>query len=342
MRKTKRKSAKQLELGEAAILERIERSAAKVECGQTGLRMGIGDDGALWSPTRGYESILTCDWFLEGTHFLREKHSADAVGWKCLARAVSDVAAMGGVPRCFLLSLALPGTHTGPWLDEFLVGLRRAAKKFKCVLAGGDSTRRRDILIHVMVVGEVRTGKAVLRRGARPGEILFVSGRLGEAELGLRLIRRSKRRLDCRDPLLRKHLYPEPRLALGRWLSENGLASAMMDLSDGLSADLPRLCAASGVGAHVHTERIPAVRVPSRRGRRGANPLTLALHGGDDYELLFTVPRKKLKDIPRAFHGLPITEIGEITKERVLLLIDKAGQSSPLPNRGWDPFQNPR
>lgn len=313
-----------------------------MENGQAGLRMGIGDDAALWCPTRGYETILTCDWFLEGTHFLRDKHSADAVGWKCLARAVSDVAAMGGVPRCFLLSLALPGTHTGSWLDEFLVGLRRASKRFKCVLAGGDTTRRRDILINVMVVGEVRAGKAVLRSGARPGDILFVSGRLGEAELGLRLIRRNKRRLDSRDPLFRKHLYPEPRLALGRWLSESGLASAMMDLSDGLSADLPRLCAASGVGAHVHAERIPAVRVPSRRGRGGANPLTLALHGGDDYELLFTVPRKELKEIPRSFHGLPITEIGEITNERILQLIDKAGHSLPLENRGWDPFQDPR
>jgi thiamine-monophosphate kinase len=129
---------------------------------------------------------------------------------------------------------------------------------------------------------------------------------------------------------------------LGRWLSEKRLASAMMDLSDGLSADLPRLCAASGVGAHVHAARIPAVRVPSRRGNSGANPLTLALHGGDDYELLFSVPRKKLKDIPRLFHGISITEIGDITKKRALLLIDKAGQGLPLPNRGWDPFQNPR
>src|SRR5579859_1872921 len=123
MRRTKRKSAKQRAQGEAAILERIERTAVQVESGQAGLRMGIGDDAALWSPRRGYGSILTCDWFLEGTHFLRDKHSADAVGWKCLARAVSDVAAMGGMPRCFLLSLALPGTHTGSWLDEFLVGL---------------------------------------------------------------------------------------------------------------------------------------------------------------------------------------------------------------------------
>jgi thiamine-monophosphate kinase len=342
MRKAKRKSAKQRAQGEAALLERIERSASRAEIGQAGLRVGIGDDAALWSPTRGYETILTCDWFLEGTHFLRDKHSADAVGWKCLARAVSDVAAMGGVPRCFLLSLALPGTRTGPWLDEFLLGLRRAAKKFECVLAGGDTTRRRDILIDVTVVGEVRPSRAVLRSGARPGDILFVSGRLGEAELGLRLIRRNKRRLNSRDPLLRKHLYPEPRLALGHWLSEKRLASAMMDLSDGLSADLPRLCAASRVGAHIHAERIPAVRVPSRRASGGGNPLALALHGGDDYELLFTVPRKKLKDIPSSFHGIPITEIGEITKKRALLLIDKTGHGLPLPNRGWDPFQNPR
>ncbi len=306
------------------------------------LRLGIGDDAALWRPKSGYETILTCDWFLEGTHFLRDKHPADAVGWKCLARAVSDVAAMGGVPRCFLLSLALPGKHTGSWLDQFLRGLGRAARRFECVLAGGDTTRGRDILINVMVVGEVRTGKPVLRSQARPGDILFVSGRLGEAELGLRLIRKNKRRLKIRDPFLRKHLYPEPRLALGRWLSEKRLASAMMDLSDGLSADLPRLCAASGVGARVHAEWIPAVRVPSRRGSGGANPLTLALHGGDDYELLFTVPRKKLKDIPSSFHGIPITEIGEITKKRALLLIDKTGHGLPLPNRGWDPFQSPR
>lgn len=342
MRKTKRKFAKHLAQAEAAILERIERTAAQAEIGRASLQVGIGDDAALWSPKKRYETILTCDWFLEGTHFLREKHPADAVGWKCLARAVSDVAAMGGVPRCFLLSLALPGKHTGSWLDQFLRGLGRAARRFECVLAGGDTTRGRDILINVMVVGEVRTGKPVLRSQARPGDILFVSGRLGEAELGLRLIRKNKRRLKIRDPFLRKHLYPEPRLALGRWLSEKRLASAMMDLSDGLSADLPRLCAASGVGARVHAEWIPAVRVLSRRGSGGANPLTLALHGGDDYELLFTVPRKKLKDIPSSFHGTPITEIGEITKQRALLLIDKAGQGLPLPNRGWDPFQNPR
>src|SRR6185437_12729113 len=126
-------------------------------------------------------------------HFLRDKHPADSIGWKCLARAASDVAAMGGVPRCFLLSLALPSTHFGPWLDDFLRGLRRASQRFKCVLAGGDTTRRNKILTNLTVMGEVRSGKALLRSNARPGEFIFVSGRLGEAELGLRLLRLQKR-----------------------------------------------------------------------------------------------------------------------------------------------------
>jgi len=247
---------------------------------------------------------------------------------------------MGGVPRCFLLSLALPLSHTGLWLDQFLGGLRRAAKRFGCALAGGDTTRRKDILINVTVVGEVRTGTSVvLRSGARPGDILLTSGRLGEAELGLRAIRESKRRPNSRDPVLRKHLFPEPRLALGRWLAEEHLASAMMDLSDGLSTDLPRLCAASGVGARIEATKLSRVRLPKSGRRCNDDSLEMALHGGDDYELLFTVPRLKLKRIPRSFHGIPLTAIGEITRERTLLLVEGSGREVQLPNRGWDPFR---
>jgi thiamine-monophosphate kinase len=341
MKKTKHLSAKHQNPGEAGVLRRIDEVAARMQTRGSGVRLGIGDDAALFKSTNGFDQILTCDWFLEGTHFLRDKHPADAVGWKCLARAVSDVAAMGGLPRCFLLSLALPASHAGLWLGEFLQGLHRAAKRFGCVLAGGDTTRRRDILINVTVVGEVRTGEAVLRSGARPGDVLFVSGRLGEAELGLRLIRKSKRLASSRDPIFKKHLYPEPRLALGRWLAEKRLASAMMDLSDGFSTDLPRLCAASEVGARLTASKIPALQMP-KRGRSGDRAaLDLALHGGDDYELLFTVPGKKLKRIPRSQNGIPITAIGEITKERTLLLVDKAGRESPLPDLGWDPFRKP-
>jgi thiamine-monophosphate kinase len=321
------------------LLRRIEEIAARTGTRSSGMRLGPGDDASVFKGSRGCEQVLTCDWCLEGTHFLRDRHPPDAVGWKCLARALSDVAAMGGVARCFLLSLALPVSHTGQWLDEFLVGLRRAAKRFGCALAGGDTTERADILISVTIVGEVRTGGAVLRSGARRGDILFVSGRLGEAEAGLRLIRKGKRRANSRSPLLRKHLYPEPRLALGRWLAEKRLASAMMDLSDGLSADLPRLCTASGVGARLRAREIPAVRMRERGRMSEVALLDLALNGGDDYELLFTVPRGKSKQIPRSFDGLPVTAIGEMTRERALLLIDERGREVPLANRGWDPFR---
>ena len=339
MKKTKHLAAKLKGLREDTLLGRIEAIAARTGIRSSGVLLGVGDDAAVFKGSRGFEQILTCDWFLEGTHFLRDKHPPDAVGWKCLARALSDVAAMGGIPRCFLLSLALPASHTGQWLGEFLEGLRRAAKRFGCVLAGGDTTRRADILINVTVVGEVRARESVQRSGARPADVLFVSGRLGEAELGLELIRKSKRRANSRDHVLRKHFYPEPRLALGRWLAENRLASAMMDLSDGLSTDLPRLCAASSVGALLTASKIPAVRMRKHGRRAGAPALDLALHGGDDYELLFTVPSAKWKQIPRSFRGIAITAIGEITKQRALLLMDERGCEVPLPNRGWDPFR---
>jgi thiamine-monophosphate kinase len=342
MKKTKHLPAKRRRVGEAGVLGRIEEISARTQTRESGVRLGIGDDAALIEARAGFDQILTCDWFLEGSHFLRDKHPPDAVGWKCLARALSDVAAMGGVPRCFLLSLALPTSHTSVWLDQFLGGLHRAAKRFGCALAGGDTTRRRDILINISVVGEVRTGGAILRSGARSGDVLFVSGRLGEAELGLRLIRKGKRLSYSRNGVLRKHLYPEPRLALGRWLAEKCLASAMMDLSDGLSADLPRLCAASGVGARVESEKIPTVRVPQRERIGELDPLDLALHGGDDYELLFTVPKSKVKQIPHSQNGTRLTAIGEITKEKLLLLIDQTGREVPLPNQGWDPFRRPR
>lgn len=306
------------------------------------LVLGMGDDAALFRPKAGHHTILTCDWFLEGTHFWRDKHPPDSVGWKCLARAVSDIAAMGGASRCFLLSLALPASLTGRWLDDFLAGLRRASRKLGCALAGGDTTRRNEVLINVTVVGEVRTGYAVLRSGAQAGDILYVSGGLGEAELGLQILKRSKGPGNRTNPLTRKHLYPEPRVALGQWLTDARLVSSMMDLSDGLSSDLPRLCAASGVGAQVQTARIPRVRIPKHALLHGIDSTRLALHGGDDYELLFTVPPHRLQVVPVSFQGVPLTSIGSITKKRELVLLEDGGRKRQLVPGGWDPFRAAR
>lgn len=317
---------------EDALVREIARRFPRVRSQR--LRLGIGDDAALWKPKPGIASILTSDWFLEGSHFLREMHPPDSVGWKCLARAVSDIAAMGGTPRCFLLNLALPAAATGKWLRNFLGGLRRAAISLDCVLAGGDTTRSKRVLISVTVIGEIPEGQEVLRSGARPGDLLYVSGTLGEAEHGLRLLRKSRGKVSSKNEAVRKHLYPEPRLELGRWLAVRKLARTMMDVSDGLSSDLPRLCAASEVGAIIDPGKLPLPR-----GNALDSAQQLALHGGDDYELLFAVSRRKAGLLPAKFGKLRLTRIGEITKRRGVQIIGKNGTREPLRAAGWDPFR---
>jgi thiamine-monophosphate kinase len=307
---------------------------------ESGLRLGIGDDAALFAPRSGYETILTCDWFLEGTHFLRDRHPADSVGWKCLARAASDIAAMGGTPRCFLLSLAIPNELTGRWLTDFLRGLRRASKKLQCPIAGGDTTRQNRVLINVTVIGEVRSGHALTRSGARPGDIVYVSGRLGEADMGLSALRSNRGKIRPSDPMLRKHLYPEPRIALGQWLADHRLATAVMDLSDGLSTDLPRLCAASKVGAAIDESKLESVAVKHDSVPKWNERLALALNGGDDYELLFTVPPSAVRKIPSAYRGLKLTAIGEISHGTGVSIVHGDANTSPLNPAGWDPFRS--
>ena len=318
--------------GEAQLIARIQR---RIGARGRFVRLGMGDDAAILRPARGKELLVTCDAFLEGVHFHREKHAAEAVGYKVLARATSDIAAMGGVPRCFLLGLALPESRTGRWLDGFLAGLQRAARRFGMVLAGGDTARHRQILIQITVAGEIAPGRAVLRSGARPGDLICVSGRLGEAQLGLELILRGGAR---GGRLLRKHLHPEPRLALGQWLADSRLATAMIDTSDGLSTDLGHICEASGVGARVFAEKIPIVAVPKELRRRGLDAQELALDGGEDYELLFTVRRRRARHLPARVHGVPLTVIGEITREKKVILTRRDGHRVVLLPRGWDAF----
>jgi len=316
---------------EDALLNRVETVFSRQDAGT--IRVGIGDDAALVAPRKGFETVLTCDWFLQGSHFLLDRHPPDAVGWKSLSRAASDIAGLGAVPRCFLLSIALPVERTGKWFDGFLAGLRRASRWLQCPLAGGDTTKSKDIAINITVVGEVPAGRAVLRSGAKPGDQLFVSGTLGEADLGLRYLLKRPGMARATNAALRKHLYPEARIALGQWLGKKRLATAMMDMSDGLSTDLPRLCAASGVGAWVHAEWL------LRTSRTdSADGLQLALHGGDEYELLFAVKPRNVRRLGTAFQGLQLTHIGEITAEKKILL-DVGGKLRKLESGGWDPFR---
>ncbi|MBI1738188.1 MAG: thiamine-phosphate kinase [Acidobacteria bacterium] len=329
--------------GEQSLIDRIRRAIPsrprRTIRSASRLRLGIGDDAALISPPRGLDSVVTCDAFLENIHFLPDVHPPDSVGYKSLARATSDIAAMGGVPCFFLLTLALPARRTGQWLDGFLAGMSRAAREYRLVLAGGDTSCQPAVAISITVIGEITRGAALTRCGARPGDLIYVSGALGAAQLGLQLIRRGLHRRKSWKPLLHPHCYPAIRIALGRFLAARHLASAMIDLSDGLSTDLTRLCSSSGTGARIWQDRIPAVGVPPLLRARGFDPLAFALHGGDDYELLFTVPRRLAKKIPARHLGVPLTPIGEITRGRKVSLAGKDGRAVPLHPLGWDHFR---
>jgi len=323
--------------GERALLARIFR-ALGAGGKSPGLLLGPGDDAALIAPRQGMQWVVTCDSFCEQTHFLLHGHPPDAVGYKALARAASDLATMGATPRFYLLAMALPPALTGAWLNRMLTGMARAARHCKLRLAGGDTSAQATVSLSLTVIGEAPRGFAVTRGGARPGHRLFVSGTLGEARLGLELTRRRLTRHREAAPFLRRHCYPEPRIELGCWLARNKLVSAMIDLSDGLSTDLHNLCRASGVGACIQSERLPAVAVPRIPGLR-ADALKFALHGGDDYELLFAVSSRVAHRIPASYRGLRLTCIGEVTRRKSVMLQDAAGKRDSLRAEGWDPFR---
>lgn len=306
-----------------------------------GLRLGIGDDGALIRVQGGQELILTTDLSIEGVHFSQKYHPPEAVGHRALARSLSDVAAMGGRPRFALISLALSKQIRRAWVERFYWGLRRLADRFHVMIIGGDTAiKQGGLVVDVMVAGTVAQGAALVRSGAKGGDAIFVAGTLGLSALGLRLLRRPTLRSAAQSKAVRVHLYPEPQCRLGWFLARRRLASAAIDLSDGLSADLPRLLRASGVGARVRREAIPVVGRWAPSAIRTASPLSLALGGGEDYTLLFTVPRSKLSRVPAVFEGTLLTRIGEICREhRGVAMIEENGQWKALPEGGYDHFR---
>jgi thiamine-monophosphate kinase len=313
---------------------------------RAGVRLGIGDDAALIAPKRNREIVLSSDFFIEDSHFIASEHPAETVGYKSLARAVSDLAAMGAEPGFFLLNLAMPASKTGRWFDEFLRGMGTASRRFRILLIGGDLARAGRIAICVTVVGYAAARGAIQRNGARAGDFIFVSGELGAARLGLEIVRQKRQRDGGAKKLLRAHLYPKPRLELGKWLARNRIASAMMDISDGLSTDLGRLCDASGVGAVIDAKRLPSTRISRewvKRLRLAPSAATdFALHGGDDYELLFTVRPSRARRLLQAPGNARITCIGTITRERRLRIIGEDGKERTLAPLGWDHFSGGR
>lgn len=276
--------------------------------------VGMGDDAAVLRLPIGRDLIVTTDLFAEGVHFQREWLSATAAGRRALGRALSDISAMGGRPHWAFLSLALPQEFDSAWVRGFLRGFAAAAHQYRVLLVGGDtgSSGSPVLLADAILCGSVPRGTAVLRSGARPGDALFVSGRLGATAraLGSGLLL----------PPIR------PRLVLGEYLRRRRLPSAMIDLSDGLSTDLDHLARESGTGAEVELIRLP---------RSGS--VEQALHGGEEYELLFTVAPDRVAKVPRTLAGIRLTRIGRITKTTGgITLLHPNGRREKLPPQGWD------
>lgn len=310
-------------LKERDLIDRIRRAASH---GRYKLALGIGDDCAVLDLPRGSQALVTTDFSLEGIHFRREWHPPDSVGHRCLARGLSDIAAMGGTPHAAFLSLAVPADLPQRWVDGFIAGLLKLAKQYSVTLAGGDTAQSPDgILADIVVLGSVPKGKAILRSGARPGDILYVTGTLGLSVAALAELRRGKKLQPAKHPC---HFYPDPRIAVGQFLREKKLATAMIDTSDGLSTDLRHICDESSVGAVIDAAALPAL--PGDEG------LKFALHGGEDYELLFAAPPNRR--IPAKIAGTTITRIGEITRSRKIKLRTPDGKSHPLPPGGWQHF----
>jgi thiamine-monophosphate kinase len=273
--------------------------------------LGIGDDCAIYRPRGSADDLLfTTDMLIEGVHFERATHKAKDTGWKALARGLSDIAAMGGEPRFCLVSLCVPGWADSKWVDGFFEPI----VKGPAPLVGGDLSHGNTLACDIVVCGAVPRGTALRRDGARPGDEIWVSGKLGGSALGLEA---------KKGKAWKRHLHPEPRLELGHFLREKLRATAAMDVSDGLSLDLQRLCLASNAGAQI--DQLPVFNGASEEQ---------ALHGGEEYELLFTV--RRATPVPAVAAGVPLTKIGTITPA-VPGSVQYRG--SVLEPHGYDHFQ---
>ena len=327
-------------LPEKALIAHVRRMAGSAIRGRTtspnrAILTGIGDDCAVLRVPAGRDSLLTTDFTLEGIHFRRDWHPPESVAHRCLARGFSDIAAMGGSPVAVFLSLALPRDLPQSWIGRFARSLVTLAERHGASLAGGDTAESPDgILADIIVVGAVAKRKAILRSGARAGDRIFVSGELGGSAAAVVKMQaqRKRKKVTPRDYI--RHFFPEPRIELGRHLREKGLASAMIDTSDGLSTDLAHICEESGVGAEIDSSLIPQAWVGRPARQVG---LDLSLHGGEDYELLFTAPTGKR--IPRQIAGVAITQIGNITRTRGIFVRNPKGVGYELHPQGWEHFR---
>ena len=336
------------------------RALARERGASSGLVRGIGDDAAVLKSVAGSDVVVTTDLLVEDIDFHRNTTQPNLLGHKALAVSVSDIAAMGARPRWALLSIGVPhDVWQSEFLDRFYEGFFQLASRYGVGLIGGDVSRTAEkIVIDSIVMGECLLDREVYRSGAEPGDQIYVTGFLGDAAAGLRLIERGARlhpqateetapfsseegkgdRYPV-DHLLLRHLKPEPRVGWGLLLGGQQLATAMIDISDGLSSDLNHLCNESKVGALIDASSIPIDQVvKDLSGRRALDPLMLAIHGGEDFELLFTVKPESVAKLPARVDGVSVTRIGEIKNLSDGVQISEGSHTWNLEPGGWEHF----
>jgi thiamine-monophosphate kinase len=335
-------------LGELGLIEQIRRDfPVKSKL----VALGIGDDCAILRPPAGSEVLVTTDFTLENRHFRRNLHPPESVGHRCLARGLSDLAAMGATPLAAFLSLALPGTMLAKspgraWVSRFFDGLRALGELHRVPLAGGDTSESPGgknglVVADIVLVGYAPKGKALRRAGGAAGDALYVTGQLGGAAAELTTMLKRRRRIFTAATIEgHPQLFPEPRLDVGEALVRRGLATACIDVSDGISTDLPHLCRASGVSAELEEASLPIHPLAQKLGKDAA--LKAALHGGEDYELLFAAPASI--SMPSSLAGVSITRIGSLTSRRsgrpLMTLLSRDGSKGELNPGGWEHFSS--
>jgi len=330
------------EIGEFGLIRRI-RSSLKDSQGKAVL--GIGDDGAALKIAPGKLVLFTLDTLVENTHFKWDYASPEEVGWKALAVNISDVAAMGGIPTYCVVGLGLSGTLKIDLVDGLYKGLKEIAARYGIGVVGGDVVRSSEFFISVCLLGEVAEEGISSRSGAKVGDLIFVTGELGAAAAGLICVNTLHVNLASRkrEFLVQKHLRPSPRLKEGQWIAGKRLATAMIDVSDGLISDLFRIREESRVGAVLWEEKIP-MALPARELARsiGKSPLDWALHGGEDYELLFTASSDK-KELLEQEANFPVSCIGEVLEwGKGMVLKNGEGRLVRIEERGYNHLARPR
>jgi thiamine-monophosphate kinase len=328
------------DVGEHALIARIRARLTM----PSWVVVGPGDDAAVLRPERGALDVVTTDALVEGVHFDRRFVPPDAIGHRALAVNLSDLAAMGAKPRAALLSLVLPDTLEVSALDGLLDGFLALAARHGVTLVGGNITRSPGpLVIDVTAMGSGKPRRTLTRAGARPGDSVYVTGVLGEAAAGLKRLQASGFGVEAlpSGPDVERYLRPEPRVRAGILLGQYRVATSCMDLSDGLADGARQIAEASRVGIVLDASAIPTAPVDASRVQAGQDPLDLALSGGDDYELIFTVrPRKggRLRGVRQQLGNLPITRIGVVTKARDLLVASPDGTTRGLPT-GFQHFR---